>query len=619
MDHLRTNLDLLSRTHPGLSLALATLESTRIEVFPSASGVPSARWLSGTSAVPLHSRYDPLKEARAALLKHDLDGANYFVLLGFGLGYPLDALLEKADPGNRYFIIESDLQILKAAFQSRDLRKLLLLPHLRFAWPPSGTELAEQWKDFFDPVHAQKSVFLTHTPSYAVAPGLFKAAAEVIQSETFQIYTDINTLVGRARSFLKNFVRNLPAALSSPGVNSFANRFAGIPAILVSAGPSLDRNIQDLRGCDGRALILATDTALKPLLASQIEPHFVLSGDPNYENYLHLKGAAISTSLVVAEATAHDAVFKEFPGRTISCTYENSSLRSLSRLLADKGTLRAWGSVATMALDFALTLGCDPIIFVGQDLAYTEGRTYCTGLHTDGKWFPGLLSAEEWQMKWESLRSGDKMIVMEDVFARPIETTDKLAAYWNWITKEIRNHPSVRFINATEGGILRDGVTVMSLRDALHRFASADRQLRSRVKDCHTLAVAKKPAQTGDVLKFLRLESEVLEDVLERGIEYCSRPATSDDSHMMAALEKYKDSIYVTAPEMASLLDSFNQMGNVAFLRDRARLDGLAPGGAFQEILRSVYSNYFQTVRQALTEIAPVLIQIEDLITDKPG
>jgi hypothetical protein len=171
LSQLPKNLDLLSRSQPELARLLSTLPGNRVEVFSSASGIPTARWLHGSRAVPLHSRYDPLKEARGSLLKQDLAGADYFVLLGFGLGYLLEALIEKSpNPANRYFIIESDLEILRAALAARDLQSLLSLPHLHLAWPPSGMELAEQWRRFFDPAAAQKTVFVSHAPSFSLAP-----------------------------------------------------------------------------------------------------------------------------------------------------------------------------------------------------------------------------------------------------------------------------------------------------------------------------------------------------------------------------------------------------------------------------------------------------------------
>ena len=611
LNQLIKNLDLLARNQPELAHLLSTLPGNHVEVFPSASGIPTARLLRGSSAVPLHSRYDPLKEARGSLMKLDLAGADYFVLLGFGLGYLLEAVIEKSpNPANRYFIIESDLEILRAAMAARDLQGLLSLPHLHLAWPPSGMELAEQWRRFFDPAGAQKSVFVTHAPSAALAPELFKAAVEVIQSETFQIYTDINTLVVQSRAFLQNFVKNLSFAIYSPGIASFAGHFRETPAVIVSAGPSLDKNIQDLHGYEEGCLVLSTDTALKPLLASGLEPHFILTGDPNYANFLHLKGAAVSTALLVAEATAYPAVFAKFAGHTICCTYENSALGCLSDLLTGKGTLRAWGTVASMALDFAFRLGCNPVIFIGQDFAHTDGRIYCTGLHFDSEWFSGNIDADEWQKRWEALRHGKKTVIREDVFGRPVETTDKLAAYWNWIVKEIRNHPEVRFINATEGGILCEGVEIMSLREALYRFARDDRQLQSRLRSIYQDAARKKPTQPSTILEFLLAESKMAADVLERGIQSCLQASPTAGPSLMLMLDNIKESIYLSAPRIAKILDCFNQMGNVTFLRNRA---GLGRDSSDQKI-RSLYREYFETVRQALNEITPALDEIRNTL-----
>ncbi len=45
-----------------------------------------------------------------------------------------------------------------------------------------------------------------------------------------------------------------------------------VPVIVVSAGPSLNKNIEDLKKAVGKACIIATDTAMKPLLNAGIVP-----------------------------------------------------------------------------------------------------------------------------------------------------------------------------------------------------------------------------------------------------------------------------------------------------------------------------------------------------------
>lgn len=609
---LERNLALLTKSQPSLAELLAATPPEAIDVFPSAKSVPTARTTRrDAAAILLHSKYDPMQEARQNIRKVNLQGADYFILLGFGLGYNLDALLEVTPHSeSRYFVIESDPGILRAAMEARDLAKILTLPHLHFAWPVSGPEVGRQWMAFFDPVYARGSTFINHLPSIALNPELFKSAAQVIQSQTFQIFTDINTLVVKSKVFLDNFVANLPRARTSPGVKGFFGSMAGVPGIIVSAGPSLDRNIHELRGCEDYALILSTDTALKPLLAAGVRPHFVLSGDPTEANYLHLKGAEAGSTYFVVEATGYPDIFTEFQGRTVTCMFENSSLGSLSGLLGHKGSLRAWGSVATMVLDFALRLRCDPVIFVGQDLAYTEGRTYCSGLYWEEQLFADVSTPEQWRQRWESLRAGKPAITMVDIFGNAVETTDKLAAYWNWLNKEIQAHPDTTFVNATEGGILRDGLKIMSLREARYRYLVKNIGLVERTTRLYTRAASSKAEPESEAIVPLKSESRNLRAVLCRGRDLCNSRSACPPDELLRALESAKRDIY-SNQRLAPLLDSFNQMGNVAFLRKQAAFKPELGKSCNVAQVKSAYLEYFDSVLKALEVVESALATLE--------
>lgn len=619
MSYLEANLALLAVRQPELALLLRSAPPKNIKTSLSAVGIPTAFYERGSSSFALHSRYDPLKEARQTLNKTNYDGTDYFIFLGFGLGYILDALIEEQkSPSNHYFVVESDLEIVRAAFEARDLSSILSQPHLHFAWPVSGPELAEQWHKFFDPVQAQKSTYITHLPSVALNAGLFKAAVEIIQSQTFQTFTDINTLVAKSQEFLDNFVQNLPTAARAPGIAKFKNSLSGVPAVIVSAGPSLDKNIHELRGCEEQVLILATDSALKPLLAAGIDPHFVLTGDPSAINYLHIKGAPSKEAFLVAEATSFPAVFDEFPGRTLSCTFEGSSLHSISDLLGSKGTLRAWGSVATMALDFALLLRCNPIIFIGQDLAHAEGRIYCSGLCFDEDWFSGVVDPATWLKRMEDIRSSKRTVIVEDIFGRPTESTDRLTAYWNWIIKIIRNHPEVQFINATEGGILRDNVTIASLRESIHRYCGNKLGLRTRIRDILVEAQENNLLYAGINLSTLKGELAGIEAAVDFGFRLCKMNSGHSPKELMKRLETTKESIYFN-PHLAPVLDSLNQMGNVTFLRKRHQIYLKSQSATSIEDVRGTYSEYFSSVRDALSRIGTALSKIETKFNAHPG
>jgi len=612
VSYLESNLKILARRQPELAEHLGSLCLAAVEIRTSASGLPTAFYhQSDSKTIPLHSRYDPLREARAHLREYDISNADYVTILGFGLGYLLDAILElKRAREKKYFIVEDDPEILRAALEARDLEDILSLPIIHFAWPTAEIDLARQWQAFLDPVHAQQSVYVMHAASLAVNPEFFKGAAKIIQSQTLQIFADINTLISRADEFLQNFTKNIRHAFHVPGVNHFAGLFRNSPGLIVSAGPSLDKNIQELRPYLDKIVILSTDTALKPLLRAGIEPHFILTGDPGEANYLHLKGAPTAEAYLVAELTTYPASFEDFKGRTICCTFDSSALRAFCDLVGNKGKLRAWGSVATMTLDFALLLGCNPIIFIGQDLAYSDGRTYCSGVYFIEDRFRDVADPETWQRRWEEIRASAKKMVVQDIFGRPVETTDKLVAYWNWFVKQIALHPQIHFINATEGGILKENVAIMSLREALYRHCNQSRPVRALIKAAYDKAATSQTDPSARMLARFKKESSQIQKLVLQGRNLCSSPVSTDLRGIRQQLGAIKDRIYANA-HLSGIIDTFNQMGNVSFLRKMAAIEKSAAGASSAGEIQKVYAEYLDSVAQALDKIDAALLRIE--------
>ncbi len=95
------------------------------------------------------------------------------------------------------------------------------------------------------------------------------------------LYDRINTgiLGERARALRRNCNKNLELIALHGGLARVVERLAGRHAIVIGAGPSLDRAIPDLRKCFRRldVVLIAADMALRPLAAAGIRPHFVIS------------------------------------------------------------------------------------------------------------------------------------------------------------------------------------------------------------------------------------------------------------------------------------------------------------------------------------------------------
>jgi hypothetical protein len=262
---------------------------------------------------------------------------------------------------------------------------------------------------------------------------------------------------------------------------------AAMPAVIAAAGPSLDDDIHDIHRVRDRALLIACDTALRPLVSVGLEPHFVVALDPSLSNACHLGGLHVpSRTWLVGEGSLHPSAFALFERRTFFFRVADHHpwpwLRSAG---IDCGQLEVWGSVVTGAFDLALRMGCSPIIFAGTDLAFTGGRPYCRGTTLEAQWASWMAGGETSERAFEMLVSAWPEAHERDLHGSDVRTAPHLIAFRDWLLERARRATPVQVFNATRGGILHGpGVTVahagtvLSASAALD-FAAFDRRVRT--------------------------------------------------------------------------------------------------------------------------------------------
>src|SRR5262249_41099761 len=182
----------------------------------------------------------------------------------------------------------------------------------------------------------------------------------------------------------------------------------------------------------------------------------VVLADPSELNSRHIVGAMPMSSYLIAEQAAHPAALAAAKKRFLfGLGLFPDSL--FTKFGFGKSRLEAWGSVSTTALDLACRMGANPILFAGQDFAYTGNRNYRS--HTI---FHDIQFAIELARKTTAV----------DIRGNETYTTENLIAYRDYFVRRLKQAPGVRFINATEGGILGEGVELLPLRDALKQVAT---------------------------------------------------------------------------------------------------------------------------------------------------
>ncbi len=159
--------------------------------------------------------------------------------------------------------------------------------------------------------------------------------------------------------------------------------------------------------------------------------------------------------------------------------------------------------MAHLAFYLAEYMGCDPIIFVGQDLAFTGHVFYVPGVETHLTWRSEINRFNTMEMKeWDRIaRNGDILRRVTGLDGQEIYTDELLFTYLEQFEKDIAG-VRAKVINATEGGANIRGTQVMTLRDALaaHCAAPIDRSKFAYLKETKWFDPAKLAAGA-DVLR----------------------------------------------------------------------------------------------------------------------
>lgn len=246
-----------------------------------------------------------------------------------------------------------------------------------------------------------------------------------------------------------------------------------IPTIVVSAGPSLNKNIQDLKAAVGKANIIATDTAMKPLLNAGIIPNFFVVVDGRKPGLLFEHKDISKVPIVTMNAISIEPMQihkgKKFFYRTDSAIeteiLENTSKKSKTPI--ELPILETGGSVATSAYSLGIYMGSRTVILMGQDLAMTNNQTHADGTFKE-------------KMDQIDINSGEYFEV-EAMDGGTVLTRADFKNYLDWFEKQIKIKSHIRVIDATEGGAKIHGAEVMTLKEAIEKTCLKDFNVRYKV------------------------------------------------------------------------------------------------------------------------------------------
>ncbi|EKZ7382154.1 motility associated factor glycosyltransferase family protein [Campylobacter jejuni] len=258
------------------------------------------------------------------------------------------------------------------------------------------------------------------------------------------------------------FLQNIPSMLESIPfqriLNERKNKFEN--AIVVSAGPSLAKQLPLLKAYQDKAVIFCADGALSMLEKKGIVPDYVTNLDFTDLAMKFFQNKENKTSLNVLSCATHPSLVHFLDNKSVVLRddplYQRFNLNDFGYI--DTGT-----HVSHFSYTLALALGFKNIIMIGQDLAFDEEGNS----HSKGFDFGEKFSGEE---------NIDKLKV--PAYAGKGEVLTHIT--WNDYRIKLEylfacNEQKAKFYNATEGGARINFTEELSFKECCEKLLTKEK------------------------------------------------------------------------------------------------------------------------------------------------
>ncbi len=261
-----------------------------------------------------------------------------------------------------------------------------------------------------------------------------------------------------------HFLQNIPSMLESIPfqriLSQRKNKFDN--AIVVSAGPSLTKQLPLLKACQDKAVIFCADGALSMLEKEGIVPDYVTNLDFTDLAMKFFQNKENKTSLNILSCATHPNVAHSLKAENCMIVLRNKALYQRFNF-NDFGYIDTGTHVSHFSYTLALALGFKNIIMIGQDLAFDEeGNSHSKGFDF-GEKFSGEENIDKLKIpayagKGEVLTHttwNDYRIKLEYLFAC--------------------NDQKAKFYNATEGGARINFTEELSFKECCEKLLTKEK------------------------------------------------------------------------------------------------------------------------------------------------
>ncbi len=369
-----------------------------------------------------------------------LDQVEDLIIYGVGKGeaYGIFKSWLHQKPTRTLILLEPHFGVLKALLYQEEGDQILSNPQVQLFPVPYNQNIERIAMRLAVQSSGRKILFLKD-PREPAETYLAYLQTFKFNKEAFKWHILENRVMGGA--FFSNFYQNLQQLpFCHAGMDLFG-QLKNIPAFIVGAGPSLAKNGSILKQARNKGLIFAGGSSIKALHTLGIKPDLGFGIDPNKSQKIRLQGLEIDYPYLF-RLRVHAGVLPQIKGDKIyvpgSGGYKISHW--FSKELGLKTINLAEGhNIVNFMTSLAIKMGCNPIIFVGLDLSFTDHHLYA----------PGITLEYPFEDVTDAL----------DIYGGVVKTRMLWLKERQWIYELVKKHPHIQFYNATEGGIVHLPIT----------------------------------------------------------------------------------------------------------------------------------------------------------------
>ncbi|EHT4627879.1 motility associated factor glycosyltransferase family protein [Campylobacter jejuni] len=294
---------------------------------------------------------------------------------------------------------------------------------------------------------------------------IWHKADELCEKNIKVVIRNLNSSLCIGFECYSHLLQNIPSMLESIPfqriLSQRKNKFDN--AIVVSAGPSLAKQLPLLKAYQDKAVIFCADGALSMLEKEGIIPDYVTNLDFTdlamkfFQNKENLK-----QSIIALECATHPNIVRSLNAENCMIVLRNKALYQRFNL-NDFGYIDTGTHVSHFSYTLALALGFKNIIMIGQDLAFDEEGNS----HSKGFDFGEKFSGEENIDKLKVPAYGGKGEVLTHIT-------------WNDYRIKLEylfacNDQKAKFYNATEGGARINFTEELSFKECCEKLLTKEK------------------------------------------------------------------------------------------------------------------------------------------------